>query len=181
MHQPAPVRTRVPGRRARQKSSIVPRLLIGAGALYLAALGAFALLHYDGSRADARDVVSEFHAFLGVGPSTAAAEVAPPPPAPPPPRPVVVKPSPPPAPPPPRERTRLERVADTLREVRKEAPALKRMDRGPGFDAARIDVLSRLSDARDLLNGVLDENPDHRRGNELWDRLQELMAAFRKL
>lgn len=174
----APARTHALGHRPEpQRRSILLPLLTGFVVLYAVSLGVFALLRYDESQPAAGRVIRDFHAFLGIGPTTARAapELVPAPkptvskPAPKPPRPIVRAPSP------------LDRVAGTIRRVRKLAPALKQEVRGEGFEEAQIELLSQLCDARDVLNEILDANPGHARANDLWDRLQELLAAIRKL
>ena len=75
----------------------------------------------------------------------------------------------------------MERIAQTLRRSAREAPALKRQERDGRFEAARLEVLSDLCDARDALNEIPDDEPSDERANGLWDRLQELLAAVRKL
>ena len=119
----------------------------------------------------------DFHAFLGVGPSTATAAptaVAPRP------RPVTLP--RPPAPAPVQiERSPLDKIAQTLRQIERDAPKLRQMDRDASFEPARIVVLSELCEARDALNVILDTRPDHPRANRLWDQLQQLLVAVRKL
>lgn len=145
--------------------------------VYVLCLGAFAFLHYDGghARPDAGGVIRDFHAYLGFGPKTAEAEVDAPTM-----RPMV---APPPAPAPavvPREESPMDRVYRTLKAVEREAPSLTSMGRGPEFNAARIGLLSRLSEAREVLGSILDEDPENYRANGLWDDLQYLQAALRK-
>ena len=174
-----PTRSRSSRRPARSSRGVVLPLVCGGIALYVVGLGLFTLFHCDaGTRPAAGNVMRDFHAFLGVGPAkaqAAAPEVksAPPPmrPTPPRPKPAPVK----------YEPTPLELVAQTLRRVERDAPKLKQRDRDTTFESARIAVLSELCDARDVLNEILDERPDHDRANRLWDRLQELLAAVRKL
>lgn len=171
-----PTRSRAVRRPAPSSRNVVLPLVGGGLALYVVCIGLFALFHYEqGRRPAASRVMRDFHAFLGVGPSAAAAAptvVAVPP------RPVV----PPPAPVPSQvERSPLDRIAQTLRRIERDAPKLKQRDRDASFEPARIEVLSALCDARDTLNEILDERPDHDRANRLWDRLQQLLAAVRKL
>ena len=175
-----PTRPRSARPPARPSRGVVLPLLAGGLVLYAVCIGLFALFHYEeaGDRPDASRVVRDFHAFLGVGPSqarAAAPEVAA---TAPPPRPV--RPSPAPAPVPIR-RSPLDRIAETLGRIEQDAPKLKQQDRDASFEPARIEVLSALCDARDTLNEILDERPDDARANRLWDRLQELLAAVRKL
>ena len=166
---------RRPSRGTRPSRVLLP-LCCGLVGLYVVALGLFTLLHYEsGGRPPASRVMRDFHAFLGIGPSAAQAE----------PPPVAIVPPPPPrlvAPPPPvYEPSPLEKIAQTLRRVEREAPALKQRERDSGFEAARVEVLSELCDARDRLNEILDRQPSNDRANGLWDRLQQLLVAVRKL
>lgn len=164
---------------ARRPGGVVLPLVGGGLVLYMLCLGLFAVVHYDaGKRPRAALVMREFHAFLGIGPTQARAaapevKAALPPLAPkpvvPPPAPVVHEPS------------QIERIAQTLRKVEREAPKLRQHERDATFEGARIEVLSTLCDARDQLNEILDERPSDARANRLWDRLQELLAAVRKL
>ncbi|MHC5009396.1 MAG: hypothetical protein ACYTG6_00420 [Planctomycetota bacterium] len=155
----------------------VARLCVGLVVLYFVAVGAFAVLHYDGSRPAAGTVFGDFHAFLGFGSDAAPARAAPPAPGPT----VVQAPPTHPAPLPPPPPDPLDRVDATLRQVATEAPRLRTMDRGPAFENARVTALARLSEAREILNPILDRDPENDRANRLWDRLQRLYVALKKI
>ena len=68
-----------------------------------------------------------------------------------------------------------------LRAAEKQLPALKQKMRGPGFEEARVELLSEINDVRDEIGALLDEQPSHDAANRLWDRTLKLLAALRKL
>ncbi|MFV1957806.1 MAG: hypothetical protein ACC662_00190 [Planctomycetota bacterium] len=170
-------------RRPRPGGVLLP-LLAGACLLYFVGLGVFAVLHYPGGRRpEAAAVFGDFHAWLGLGPSRASAAPTP--------RPVPATPAPLlPSPPTvaaarpvvvPLPADPLDAVAATIRRVAREAPSLRDLPRGPVFDAQRVGALASLSEARDVLNTVLDRDESDDRANRLWDRLQRLWIALHKL
>ncbi len=152
---------------------------------YAAAIGAFALLHYRGeARPSAGTVLGDFHGTaFGWIPAIFGSEDEPEPPAAPapppvPPAPVVV---PVAAPPPPED----DRAA-TLRRVRSEL--LPEAERGlaavtvggEGQNEEKAKVLGILVRARDLLNTILDADPQDREAYELFKRCAELRGAVMK-
>lgn len=176
-------RPRRPSRRGRERPgvfTVVPRVLLGLAVLYAVLLLTFWTIHYEGERPGAGQVIQDFHAYLGLGPGEAKA--APPPPLPPL-EPVRIEPEPPAPPPPPSppEPSRLDRIADTIREVQREAKTVREKQRGGELEAAQLELVSRLCDARDQLNVILDADPDNDRANGLWDKLQQVLVALRKL
>jgi hypothetical protein len=168
------------------------RGVVGLAVLYALAVAAFALFHYEGERPDVPGLFADFHGWVGglFGGSRAApreprAEVPPPPP--PPPDPTPPPPPPPPVQPPPAVardpvETALSAIEDeTLPRAETIARTLRDMDRGPDFDAKRGEVLGLLGKARDVLDPILEKTPAHPRANRLWDRLQNLSNAVRRL
>ena len=85
----------------------------------------------------------------------------------------------PPAPPP--SSKPLDVLAREVREVEKEMPGLRRISRGRGFEEARVELLSRISAARDQLGAYLDEHPDSDRASRMWDQVLRLYVALKKL
>jgi len=75
----------------------------------------------------------------------------------------------------------LDVLAREVREVEKEMPVLRRTSRGPGFEVLRVELLSRISGARDQLGAYLDEHPDSGRANRMWDQVLRLYVALKKL
>jgi hypothetical protein len=165
--------------------------------LYAAAIAAFGFFHYDAAnRPSTGTVISEFHSTVGgyvagvfksKPPETArvpASDAVPPP-----------KPeeSPPPAPPPPspaadseeddaapvgREAI-LRRVRDVL--IPKAQQELSTVTKaGSGQLDAKGRVLGILVQARDLLNEILDEDPEDREANRLFQRVTEMRMAIEK-
>ena len=173
--------SRARDRKRPQPGSMVPKVFLGIAVLYAGLLLAFWTLHYEGSRPGIGQVVQDFHAFLGLGPGEARA--APPPPSLPPLEPERTEPEPPAPPPPPpvMERSRLDRIADTIREVQRDAKTVKAKSRGGELEEAQLELVSKLCEARDELNVILDEDPENDRANGLWDRLQRVLVALRKL
>jgi hypothetical protein len=166
------------------------RVLLGLAVLYAAAVGAFALLHYDGGRPSADVVIGDFHAWLGLGSRDSSPPDASPPPAPPPPEtPYVPPPTPPPVPSPEPAPSRdsaavragLAKAEEDLKAVEATAKSLRAMERGPEFEAKRGEALGVLGNVRTALNPILDEDPKHATANKLWDRLQSLYNALRHL
>jgi hypothetical protein len=161
---------------------IVTRTLLTLGVLYFAAVGAFALLHYEGERPGADQVFADFHAWLGFGEGKPAPAPPPPvaPPTPPPP-----PPTPPPEPAPPKEEdphaSALARAAEILAKAEEEAKALRAAERDGAFAEKRTAVLALVGEVREILIRVLDAAPEHRKANDLWMRQQTLQAAVRHL
>jgi hypothetical protein len=169
-------------------AKILGRIALGLVVLYAGAVLAFALLHYGGDRPGAGTVLSDFHAWLGVGsaePRPPPPLVLPPPPQPEPPPPVPVLPPVEPEPAAPAgqapSKAELDAVEKNLEEAETEARAIRGMDRGPAFDERVRAVLARLGEAREVLNRVLDAAPRDARGNKLWDRLQKVHNAVRHM
>ena len=75
----------------------------------------------------------------------------------------------------------LDVLAKAVRDAEKRTPAIKQIERGPGFDAARIELLSEVANARDELGRWLDAHPSDDRANRLWDRVLRLFVALRKI
>ena len=156
--------------------------------VYAAAIGAFAFFRYDAAtRPGAGAVLRDFHvAAFGWIPAIFSGEDAPdpapgalPPPKPPPP---AVAPAAPPTPTP----TPEDERTTTLRRVRGELlPEAERglaavTVAGEGQNEEKAKVLGILVRARDLLNTLLDVDPQDREAYELYKRCAELRAAVMK-
>ncbi len=75
----------------------------------------------------------------------------------------------------------LDVLAKRVRDAERRTPGIKRLERGPAFDEARIELLSQVSDARDQLGTWLDAHPSDDRANRLWDRVLKLYVALKKI
>jgi hypothetical protein len=157
--------------------------LFALAVAYAAAIGLYALLHYKGAdRPDVGTIVADFHVWAGgvfrkEPPPAALPGVLP--------APVEV-----PAPPPTKsetpgaavedERTRTLRTVSEvlLPEAERQMGALGQ--EGPGFKERQSEVLGVLIKVRDLLNPLLDANPQDREVNKLWDRFTQMQRAASK-
>jgi hypothetical protein len=166
-------------------------IALGLLVLYAGGVLAFALLHYRADRPGAGRVLADFHGWLGLGDAPAPEPTAPPvpevatppPPAPeppPPPAPVVPAPAPAPAEPAASQKD-LDAAEALLGEAETGLKELRSLPRDGAFEEHRGRVLSKLGEAREILNRTLDAAPKSARGNKLWDRLQRLHGAARHM
>lgn len=167
-------------------AKFIARLVVTIACLYGAGAVAFGYFHYEeGQRPDVPGVLSDFNGWMG---SLVATRTNPrPSPAPPPATPQAPEPPPapvePPAPVDPEERELLRIEKEVLPQAREIAKALRGMDRGDSaaFEAKRTEGMALLGDARTFLNGLLENDPHHRKANTLWGQLQELYRALKSL
>jgi len=180
----------------------IARLVVTLALLYGAGATAFAFLHYGGEKPDVPTILKDFNGWI----TSLWAKKANPKPAQPvePPAPVPVTPPAPtpveepepaepvptgrvvPKPPPHLSGEQLElwKIENlVLPDVEKQARALRDMSRAdaPAFEAARTTAMATLGDARTFLSGMIDRNPDHDHANRLWQKLQGIYAALKKL
>jgi hypothetical protein len=180
-------------------SKFLARLVVGMALLYVGGATAFAYTHYEGARPDIPTILAEFNSWLG---SLFATKVNPqrppaaePPASPPAPAPSAASdPAPataPAAPAAPGAPAGMSAEGKELWHIQHEvlpkasemARALRGMSRADSaaFEAARVEILASLGDARSFLNGLLEQDSDHEQANRLWTRLQEIYAAVKKL
>ncbi len=75
----------------------------------------------------------------------------------------------------------LDVLTKTVREAERKTPSIRRIERGPAFETARVELLAQVSTARDELGTWLDAHPSDDRANRLWDRVLRLYVALKKL
>jgi hypothetical protein len=158
------------------------RAMLALAILWVAAVVAFRYLHYD-KPPSFGTAIGDFHHWVKTLGGTRGET---PPPAPPPqPEPEAAAPEPPPpeAPPAPVDEVdvALNAAETKLREAEEKSRTLRDADRGDDFDASRTQVLIAVGEVIEVLNVVLDDDPEHRRANVLYTRAQNLRSALRKL
>ena len=159
------------------------QFLLSLAVLYVLAVGAFSLFHYEKDRPDVITTAGEFHAWIlarlhsGSTPSTDPGGVP------------VPREAPPVAPPPPvapavvptdARSVALARVRDEL--LPKAQAEIKTLNTR-GIDdlaGAKAQARATLVDARDLLGGLLDTKKDDPEVQALYKRVMELLTAVSK-
>ena len=72
-------------------------------------------------------------------------------------------------------------ISTTVKDAERQLKSLRGKKRDAAFTRIQTDAMAKLSKAREALGAWLDEHPMDKRANTLWDRLQRVYVALKKL
>ncbi|MDJ0976208.1 MAG: hypothetical protein QNJ98_17235 [Planctomycetota bacterium] len=72
-------------------------------------------------------------------------------------------------------------INTTVKDAERTLRSLRGKKRDASFTRMQTDAMASLSKAREELGAWLDEHPNDKRANTLWDRLQRVYIALKKL